>query len=266
VTSSPPALAAEVARAARRPAAARTLVLDLDGTLAPIAPTPEQARVGARTRGALRALDGAGWRLVVASGRPARQARRMLGLRSCRVFGGHGLEELRPDGRYVLRLSRSAAARLGALRLAARELVRGSPGVRLEVKPTGLALHDRALRGRRLTAWRERLAAWLDEITLGPFEALAGKRVVELRPRTADKGAVVLRLARERGISRRDASFVALGDDATDEQMFAAIRGRGLGVRVGPPAARTQASRRLRSPAAVTTFLEKLSAGEGGRR
>ena len=57
---------------------------------------------------------------------------------------------------------------------------------------------------------------------------------------------------------RHDASLVALGDDRTDEDLFRALEGKGLTVRVGRPGRDTRAVPRLPSPMAVRRFLEEL--------
>jgi len=255
--STPRNLAREVARAARVPGAARTLLLDLDGTLAPIVPTPEQARVPAETLDALRALARQGWTVAVVSGRPARQVRRLVPLRRIRVFGSHGLEgSWEPGARRGP--SRNLQRRLDALERSATRLAAGHPGARVERKPAGLAFHDRGLDGDALRAFRRALAGWLDEQDLGRLERIEGKRVLELRPGGVDKGLVVRALppGRRRGT---DLSLVAIGDDRTDEDMFRALGPRGLAVRVGRSLRGSAARRRLASVRAVREFLTALA-------
>ncbi len=254
------ALAAAVRRDARRADAARTLLLDLDGTLAPIAPTPEAARVPGATLETLRRLVRAGWTVAIVSGRPAAELRRMVPVRGVRYFGSHGAEGAwTPGGRRTL-LDPAVRRSRAALGRRAGALLSGYPEVRLERKPAGLAFHDRALGGPRLRAWRRRLRSWLERQDLSGFEIIRGKRVVELRPRGVDKGAVVR--AMPRGIPRRrgDASLVAIGDDRTDEDLFRALGGRGLTIRVGRTLRGSAARHRLPSVRAVADFLARLAA------
>ena len=252
------ALAATVLRDARRAGAARTLLLDLDGTLAPIAPTPDAARVPAATLATLRRLLRRGWSVAIVSGRPAAELRRMVPVRGVRCFGSHGAEGAwTPGGRQALDPAlRRARAALGRR---AGALLAGYPEVRFERKPAGLAFHDRALKGARLRAWRRRLRAWLDRQDLTGFEVIRGKRVVELRPRGVDKGAVVRAMPRIASRKRRDATLVAIGDDRTDEDLFHALRGRGLAIRVGRTLRGSQARHRLPSVRAVADFLARLA-------
>lgn len=246
------ALAVEVARASSRPGAARTLLLDLDGTLAPIAPTPEEARVPGAVLDDLRRLLRQGWTVAIVSGRPAAQVRRMVPVRGVRIFGSHGLEGTRASR------PTTAMRRLARMRRPAAAVVGRFPGARLEKKPAGIAFHDRKVPPRALAELRRRVRLFLESQDLEGIEVLRGRRVVELRPMGYHKGTVVRRLGLPRRSDRRDASLVALGDDLTDEDLFREIRGRGLPVRVGRPRRGTLAERRLASPKAVHRFLRAL--------
>lgn len=256
--SSDPAtrLADEIARAGRRRGARRTLLLDLDGTLAPLAPTPAQARVPEGTLGSLRRLIRQGWTVGVVSGRPAAQVRRLVPIRGVRVFGSHGAEGSW-DGRAPARVSAAVRDRLKSLLRRARSVAQGVPGAHVEEKPAGLALHDRNVRHGDLPGWRARLREMLATADLEGLDVLAGHRVIEIRPRGYHKGVVVESLP---GRPRKlDASLVAVGDDRTDEDLFRALAGKGLSVRVGRPSVPTRATRRLPSPRAVGRFLAGLA-------
>jgi trehalose-phosphatase len=255
-------LSDEVAQAARRRRARRTLLLDLDGTLAPIAPVPEAARV---PRACLRALEGlvsAGWKVAVVSGRPAKQVREMVPVPGVAIFGSHGWEDPLLPRRAASRLMQ-AKGRLAALAKAAMPLADGVRGARVERKPAGIAFHDRSVPRGEATRWRRRVRAFLDAQDLEGLDVLPGRRVVEIRLRGRDKGDVLRRFVRLPGSDRFDASLVAVGDDRTDEDMFRALWGRGLAVRVGSRRGLTLATRRLASPASVRRFLERLAATGG---
>jgi trehalose-phosphatase len=253
-------LAAEVAQAASAPGAARVLLLDVDGTLAPIAPTPEAARVLPDSMAAVGRLCSSGWTLALVSGRPARQVRDMVPLDGPLVFGSHGLEAPEGGADSVVRLDPALARRLDRLTSGGEALAAEVSGARVERKPAGLAFHDRLVPDDDLAGWRTMLREWLGRQELDGLETMDGRRVLELRPAGAHKGGVVRRLARERGVERFDGSFVAVGDDRTDEDMFVAIRELGLSVRVGPAGVATAAVRRLATPASVARFLTLLTA------
>jgi trehalose-6-phosphatase len=57
----------------------------------------------------------------------------------------------------------------------------------------------------------------------------------------------------------RDDSLVGIGDDETDEDLFRALRGKGLSIRVAPPRTKSIALARLASPLGVQRFLLRLA-------
>ena len=249
-------LAGRVHGAAARPGAARTLLLDLDGTLAPIVSRPSLARVAEPVRHAIHALRSAGWRVAVVSGRPRRHAVALLEIPDLPVFGSHGLEG--PTAADIAPVDRGTARRLAALERRIRRLAAGDPSLLIERKAGSVACGDRALPRAARSRWRRRLAASLERSDLAGLELLRGRCVIEIRAPQATKARSLdaLGIAQRRAVP--DESLVALGDDRTDEDLFRALAGTGLGVLVGP-SRRTYARARLASPAAVGRFLVRLA-------
>lgn len=264
------------ARLGERPLA---VMLDVDGTLAPIAPRPEEAAVPVETRRVVAALAAIpDIRVVLVSGRAAADARRMVGVANVWVIGNHGFEAVSPDGNELeqpeLHSWRSAIAR-AARRIA--PLVAPVPGVLLEDKGWTLSVHYRLADSQvvpRLIESVERVAAPLG------LKVMRGKMVVEVRPDVrVDKGTAVLRLAAELGAlplpdrarlegagggtaANGCGSALFVGDDRTDEDAFRALRSRSPGavtVRVthGEEIA-TAAEFSVEDPAAVRRLLEWL--------
>lgn len=250
----PEALAAHVAAACRRDGAARVLLLDVDGTLAPIAPRPELARIPRDVLLSLDRLAERGWRAALVTGRPAAEATRLAGGRALAVFGSHGLEA---PGVPPL-VSPEIHERLMTLAWRVERAAAGWGGVRVERKPAGIAVHDRELAAERLRAWRERLRETLEREDLSGLELLTGRHVLELRPSGASKGRVASLWDPVRVASPDDPTVVAAGDDRTDEELFEALGPGSTTVRVGPPGRITAARWRLPSPMAVGRFLESL--------
>jgi trehalose-phosphatase len=264
--TAPAALAVDIARAARRRGAARALILDLDGTLAPIAARPRDARVPVATLRVLARLVTEGWRIAIVSGRSAADARRLVPLPGVVVFGSHGIE--RHGAPSSSKRLRRIARRVGRITRAAPAVTRGFAGVIVERKPFGCAFHHRALDARARERFRRRLALWLSERDTRGLALLEGNRVVELRPAGLDKGVVLRRWHPARSAKPSDRSLVAIGDDRTDEDLFAACARRGLTVSVGPEGRATLARRRLRGTTAVRRVLTLLAkdAGAGANR
>jgi trehalose 6-phosphate phosphatase len=237
------------------------LLLDVDGTLAPLAPTPEAAVVPDSTLRALRRLADLGWTVVVVSGRPLAEVRRMVPVRKLVAFGSHGLEGGFDPSDLPAAIEPDVAERLETLKRTAPLLAETIPGVRVELKPAGIAFHDRLVESERLDAWHERLRGWFSLQAMDGLERLHGKRVVEVRVAGGDKGVAVRAIAARKRVTREDPSFIAIGDDVTDEDMFRAIVGLGLAVKVGDGSEPTEARLRLATPCEVGRFLVAL-AGE----
>lgn len=95
--------------------------------------------------------------------------------------------------------------------------------------------------------------AWYTPAWVPDFDILDFDGGVELRARGRHKGLVVRRVLAESG---REALAAYLGDDRTDEDAFAVIRGRGCGVLVRPAWRPSRARVWLRPPDDLTQFLE----------
>lgn len=202
------------------------LFLDFDGTLAALAPRPDAVVVGPWLVPALRQLQPwLGGALALVSGRPIAQLDAFLAPLQLPAAGVHGVERRDASGRARVQAgSPPDDVVFCAERLAARH-----PALSLERKPSALALHYRAaphLAGPCATAL---LAA----VRPHPeWVALLGKCVVEIKPRRATKAQAVQDFLAAAPFAGRRPVFV--GDDATDEDGFAAVQARGgWGVKVG---------------------------------
>jgi trehalose-phosphatase len=113
-------------------------------------------------------------------------------------------------------------------------------------------LHTRGLDAEEARRFEDEASGTWASLEPGTLDLRKVSGGVELRSRGADKGTAVLRLLAE---TPRGAVVVYLGDDETDEDAFAALAGRGVGIRVGPLQA-TRASVTLPDTQAVLKFLE----------
>jgi trehalose 6-phosphate phosphatase len=238
-------------------AAPRLLVaLDFDGVLAPIVDVPSDARPlpqAAAAVGALATLSDT--TVALLSGRGLADLAAVSGFGSpIRLVGSHGGEF--DDGAAVL--DDDQRARLDRLDAELRQLVDGEPGVALEHKPAGIAVHVRNAPAdvgiRVLEAVQAGPAGW------DGIEATPGKAVLDLSVMSITKG-VALDLLREQ--LGADAVLFA-GDDVTDETAFARLRPGDVGVKVGP--GDTRAEYRVDAPTDVAALLEQLLAARAARR
>jgi trehalose-phosphatase len=227
-------------------------VFDVDGTLAPIAPTPADACVPVLTRRALHRLARRRDTLVgIVSGRPLAQVERLVG-RGFWLAGLHGAVRRAPDGRAV-RLWSAEVARTGTL--LARALaagLRGVPGVVIEPKGPVVAVHVRAAS----PAGRARVRDVVTRSRPDRWSLLEGRRVFELRPDgLPSKGDAVRWIA----AGRAGAAILYLGDDATDEDAFHALRPDDFPVLVGATRARSERSPHHGGTAALFTLPDTTS-------
>ena len=202
------------------------LLLDIDGTLSPIAPRPQDAAIAPITRQTLASLARLSDVHVVAiSGRSAADAARLVGLDSVWVVGNHGIEIAAPGARPTVHPDIARFGdQLAAASSEARAVVARAPGAILEDKRWTLSVHYRLAAREAIDA----LTARITDIANAHRLALThGKEVLELRPPVkVDKGTAALDLATRLGADRSGASLLAGGDDRTDEDMFRALRSR----------------------------------------
>ena len=268
------AVAALAAAVHERLAGAPLLVLlDVDGTLAPIVPRPDQAVVPAATRRVVAALvRRPRTHVAVVSGRGAADAARVVGVAGVWVIGNHGAERVSPDGHATV--DPLVAPFADAVAAAARELrsvVARASGAELEDKRWTLTVHYRRVADAAVVAaLRESAAAAARAHGLAFRE---GKKVLELRPPVrVDKGVASLRLAADLGALGPGSSLFYAGDDTTDEDAFRALRDaapRAVTVRVAADTDRdpdasdapapTAAEFTLRDTDALRAALEQLA-------
>jgi trehalose-phosphatase len=146
----------------------------------------------------------------------------------------------------------------------AREFRRGLsdvPGALVEDKGLTVALHFRRVPERCRRLFGERVQGFKRRTAGLPVFWRAGLKVRELLPRVAwHKGRAALHLKSLLGHPWP----VAVGDEVTDEDMFRAVRGRGLAIRVGRGS--SAAPYRLRRQREVPRLLAELASLPGGPR
>jgi trehalose-phosphatase len=222
------------------------IVLDFDGTLAPIVGDHASAGLTRRSRGILRRLTGL-YPVAVLSGRSAEDVRSRLEGADVRwVVGSHGAE-WPGEGRE----HRAWRSLVGNWRGTLSGRLAGVEGVELEVKPLSLAVHY-----RHSPDPREALALISEAVQdLPGSDVVLGKKVVNLVPAGAgDKGTALKRLVGLAGAER----VLFIGDDVTDEAAFGAkLHIPAVMVRVGRDAA-TRAGTWLRRRTDVEVLLERL--------
>lgn len=229
------------------------LITDFDGTLVPIAPTPDEAVPAPELVELLRAV--AGLQRVtmgVISGRPLEQLQKWLPAGLLYLAGTHGAVVREPGGKLVELVDGTAAVReLQKMVRYARELIKNKKGFLLEDKGVSVALHYRLASPKEAGEVISRFRA-LARMTLpGAYLVLDGKKVVEVRPKGLHKGRAVKWF-----LSLFPGSTVLyLGDDVTDEDAFRAVQEHGTGILIAGEDRPSRAVYRLRRPEEVTRLL-----------
>lgn len=222
------------------------LFLDFDGTLAPIAATPDGVVVDGDLLALLRRLrDALGGRLAIVSGRSVTTLRD-LGFGDFLMAGTHGLELAQPGGPVEAPPRQPAVDEAEA---AFQAFADDKAGLLVERKSISVGLHFRG--APQWGAEAGELARNLAD-RLG-LSVQPGKMLYELRPGGADKGSAVHALMARAPMAGGTPLFI--GDDVTDEEGFAAAAQLGgAGILVGPPR-RTSAAFSLEQVSAVRHYL-----------
>jgi trehalose 6-phosphate phosphatase len=211
---------AELVAPLRADPAHAAILLDVDGTLAPITRHATDAAVPESTRARLSAVGQRYGLVACVSGRRATEARRIVSIGRLTYIGNHGIELL-PPGASEPKLSaemQSWARRVQAFAAGedTRELSRMR--IRLEDKAAIAAFHWRGAPDEATAHAAARGIAGRAEAA--GFAIHWGRKVLEVRPPVAfDKGAGIEVLLRDTAIS----AALYAGDDATDLDAFAAL-------------------------------------------
>ena len=219
------------------------MLLDVDGTLAPIVSRPEDASVPEETRRELRRLAGRYALLAFVSGRTGDDAARVVGLPGLTYVGEHGLELDPEAARWERSLQEFA------------DTVDWPP----ERKRLSVSFHWRTAEDP------DAAEAYLAEVAVraaeAGFRARVGRKVLEIRPPVdTNKGTAVRVLLDRHDLHRA----LYAGDDTTDLDAFHGLDGLELAIRVaissaeGPPELAAAADLVLAGPEALLELLRKL--------
>jgi trehalose 6-phosphate phosphatase len=193
------------------------ILLDIDGTLLDLAPTPREVWVPpglARTLNGL--LEKTAGALALVSGRSLNDIDLIFAPEQFPAVGGHGAEmRISADNESVAThappMDKELKRRLAAI-------ARLSPGILLEDKGYSLALHYR-LAPHAEKAIYEAIALIRADLPNAPIELMPGKCVYEIKHSGFNKATGVLELMAHEPFRGRRPIFI--GDDVTDESVFA---------------------------------------------
>jgi trehalose 6-phosphate phosphatase len=192
------------------------ILLDIDGTLVDLAPTPREVWVAPGLAKTLnRLLKRTSGALALVSGRSLNDIDLIFAPEQFPAVGGHGAEmRLSTDSEAVASHAPPMDREL-KLRLAA--IAKLSPGILLEDKGYSLALHYR-LAPHAEKAIYEAVSLIRADLPNAPIEVLPGKCVCEIKHSGFNKATGVRELMTHEPFKGRYPIFI--GDDVTDEAVF----------------------------------------------
>jgi trehalose 6-phosphate phosphatase len=222
---------------------------DFDGTIAPIAVRPEQVITPPGARAALERLRGL-CPIAIISGRARDDVRTRVGVEVDYVLGNHGIEGLPGAEREM---AECVAVSHSWMQQIKRGAVAGlqEPGILVEDKHLSLAVHYR--QARDAAAARRDLPARLQALDPAP-RIVTGKCVFNLLPpASVDKGTALLRLME---LTQAETA-IYVGDDDTDEDVFALHDAALISIRVGH-SEHSRAQFYLRAPQEIPRLVDLI--------
>lgn len=236
-----------MSRLQRLAASSSLLAFDLDGTLAPIVPKPDDAAIPSSTAALLNKLADF-WPLAIITGRSIDDAKKRLGFTPHYLYGNHGAECA--DAIMSMQLRHQLDSCRRALNQNSKLL--GLHKIVVEDKGLSIALHYApAVSNAHTRGWLTRLLANASDDIMTSH----GHQVMNITPRHApDKGDALLKIMRDCGACRA----LVMGDDINDECAFVKAPAESVTVRVGPSQIPMLAQFKLPSQLQVNQLLMML--------
>ncbi|WP_437279507.1 bifunctional alpha,alpha-trehalose-phosphate synthase (UDP-forming)/trehalose-phosphatase [Sorangium sp. So ce375] len=243
--------------ASARSAPSLIVMLDYDGTLVPLAAMPELAQPDEELITELRELAARPRTQVhVVSGRPREDLERWLGELPISLHAEHGFFSRAAPGEPWVALRDAALDWKPKVRERLQGFVDRTAGSFIEEKMVSIAWHYRNADPELASQMAREVPAELDEaLREHDLELIPGRKVLEARLRGVNKGVIVPRVLATMG---PDAVAIALGDDRTDEDLFAALPPTALTIHVG--GGESSAAFQLPDPASARRLLRALVA------
>ena len=208
----------------------RALFFDYDGTLVPLARSPELATPEGGLKDLLRSLASDPRNdITIISGRQREFLQTHLGDIRLSLVAEHGAWMRRRGGIWRKRVFPDHSWKTRIMPML-EFYVERLPGSFLEEKECSIAWHYRQSDAESADFMAQELKFEPNNLLFQTnMEVLEGNKVLEVRAKTANKGAAVLAVL-------DDAAYdfiLAAGDDATDEDMFQALPKEAATIRVG---------------------------------
>jgi trehalose 6-phosphate synthase/phosphatase len=232
----------------------RLLMLDYDGTLVPFAKDYKQTDPPASLVELLTELgQDRSNEVVLISGRSSEDLEHWFGKLPISLVAEHGASVKRVGNKTWRNLEHAASDWRQLLLPALERYVNLTPGARVEVKPHSLVWHYRAA-----TPYHAQKYTVIIKRTLKPFlkahglEMMQGNKILEIKNPQISKGG-----AADTWIRKEHDFILALGDDATDEELFSALPLEAYSIKVGRGL--TRAHYRVASYKDIRSLLKRFT-------
>ncbi len=215
------------------------LFLDYDGTLAPMAQTPDKAVMTVETREILFKLSKHSHRhLTVISGRKLSDLKNMIDIPNITYVGNHGFEiEGQTNLNFESLVPTQFEEDLAVLKKILTAKLSNLKGLWIEDKGIILTVHFRLATDKTgLLARKIFMRECQNYLTTQRISFLEGKKVLEIRPPIKwDKGEAALWILSnwQRQLGKARIISIYIGDDFTDEDAFKILDGIALTIRIG---------------------------------
>jgi len=232
----------------------RLLLLDYDGTLVPFAEMPEKAKPDKEILDIIRKLtEDEKNEVVIVSGRDKDVLEKWFGKYNLGLVAEHGVWIKKRAGLWST-IKPLQSSWKDDIRPILSLYVDRTPGSFLEEKDFSLVWHYRNtspdLASARIYELKDNLALLIENLNLGVLE---GDKVIEIKNPTINKGEAVSSWVSEDGVD----FILAIGDDLTDEDMFAELPESAYSIKVGISPSMSRFN--LDSPIEVRLLLKELT-------
>lgn len=230
----------------------RLILLDYDGTLSPFCNNPYDAKPDAELKEVLTDLSKHAT-VVILSGRDHFLMDEWLGDLDVQLVAEHGIwHKENGQWRQVRKLSSAWKADVYPVM---NEFIEKTPGSFIEEKPFSLAFHYRKADSWLSEIRPPQLISTLNHVCeANHLNILDGNKVVEVRISGIDKGSAAMKW-----LGKPDWDFIlSIGDDKTDEDMFAVLPDTAYSIKVG--SGYSKAKWRMRNCDKVRELLKQVTA------
>lgn len=235
------------------------LMLDFDGVLSAIAPTPDEAFISDNTVSLLKKC-GELFPVAIITGRDLAEIKKKIDVKNILYIASHGLE-WEEDGKYYAKpIPREVSEAINLAKEEIKLLIENYPGMVFEDKPFTFAVHYRIMDPGLVKDFIKKVKSILKPIAEQYKLRLDHNlKTFELRPEINwDKGDSALFI--EKHFNKKIGKKlipIYIGDSLTDEDAFVALKENGITIRVGR-SKKSAAKYYIKNQKQVDSFLEWL--------